>query len=142
MILQRLLEQKDKASVLRAFIPLPPPFSPVQFVELRLSDARFYRCFDDGSDAFCTDEYAGPISDSSVHMILLAGDTMAELRFVRTDGGTFCNKDNTMFAWLARLAAQGLEGDITRDGLETTLATLQQERDHDRVLVDIINIEV
>ena len=122
MILQHLLEQKDKASVLRAFIPLPPPFSPVQFVELRLGDTRFYRCFDDGSDVFSTDEYAGQISDSSVHVILLAGDTMAELRFVRTDGGTFCDKDNTMFAWLARLAAQGLEGDITRDSLESAMA--------------------
>jgi hydrogenase-4 transcriptional activator len=139
MILQHLLEQKDKASVLRAFIPLPPPFSPVQFVELRLGTACFYRCFDDGSETFCTSAYTGIVSDSSVHMILLAGETMAELRFVRTDGGTFCDKDSTMFAWLARLAAQGLEGDIAREGLETAMATLQQECDHDRVLVDITN---
>ena len=139
MILQRLLEQKDKASVLRAFIPLPPPFSPIQFIELRLGNACFYRCFDDGSDTFCTREYTDPISDSSLHMILLADEIMAELRFVRTDGGKFCDKDTAMFAWLARLAAQGLEGDIARDGLETTMAALQQERDHDRVLVDITN---
>lgn len=92
MILQHLLEQKDKASVLRAFIPLPPPFSPIQFVELRLSNSRFYRCFDDGSVEFCTSEYAGSISDSSKQVILLAGETMAELRFVRTDGGKFCEK--------------------------------------------------
>jgi hydrogenase-4 transcriptional activator len=139
MILQHLLEHKDNASVLRAFIPLPPPFSPVQFVELRLGDTQFYRCFDDGSDEFCGHEYAGAISDSTAHVILLAGETLAELRFVRTDGGTFCDKDNTMFAWLARLATQGLEGDIAREGLETSLTTLQQERDHDRVLVAITN---
>ncbi|WP_437886972.1 sigma 54-interacting transcriptional regulator [Phytobacter sp. V91] len=139
MILQRLLEQKDKASLLRAFIPLPPPFSPIQFIELRPGDHCFYRCFDDGSDEFSAEEYVGQVSDSSVHMILLASDTMAELRFVRTDGGKFCDTDNTMFAWLARLAAQGLEGDIARGEMETTLATLQQDRDHDRVLVDITN---
>lgn len=139
MILQHLLEQKDKASVLRAFIPLPPPFSPIQFVELRLSNSRFYRCFDDGSVEFCTSEYAGSISDSSKQVILLAGETMAELRFARTDGGKFCEKDSTMFAWLARLAAQGLEGDIERDKLEQSVSLLRQELDHDRVLVDITN---
>jgi hydrogenase-4 transcriptional activator len=139
MILQHLLEQKDKASVLRAFIPLPPPFSPIQFVELRLSHSRFYRCFDDGSVEFCTSEYTGSISDSSKQMILLAGETMAELRFVRTDGGKFCDKDSAMFAWLARLAAQALESDIERDKLEQSVSLLRQELDHDRVLVDITN---
>lgn len=139
MILQHLLEQKDNASVLRAFIPLPPPFSPIQFVELRLNNTQFYRCFDDGSVEFCASEYAGSVSDSSKQMILLAGETMAELRFVRTDGGKFCEKDNTMFAWLARLAAQALEGDIERDRLEKSTALLRQECDHDRMLVDITN---
>ena len=43
----------------------------------------------------------------------------------------------TMFAWLARLAAQGLEGDIERDKLEQSVSLLRQELDHDRVLVDI-----
>ena len=76
MILQHLLEQKDKASVLRAFIPLPPPFSPIQFVELRLSNSRFYRCFDDGSVEFCTSEYAAYSSLSrSRHARRIIGTT-------------------------------------------------------------------
>lgn len=44
-----------------------------------------------------------------------------------------------MFAWLARLAAQGLEGDIERDKLEQSVSLLRRELDHDRVLVDITN---
>ncbi len=77
------------------------------------------------------------IGDPSKQVILLAGETVAELRFVRTDGGKFCEKDSTMFAWLARLAAQGLEGDIERDKLEQSVSLLRQELDHNQVLVDL-----
>ncbi|QJT81919.1 sigma 54-interacting transcriptional regulator [Kosakonia sp. MUSA4] len=139
MILQQLLEQNDKASLLQAFIPLPPPFSPVQFIELRLNNAPFWRCFDDGSAAFCTAEYGGTISDSSLHVVLLEGSDVAELRFVRTDGGTFSPQENALFAWLTRLATQALEEMLASEKLRQSVTALREERDHHRVLVDITN---
>jgi hydrogenase-4 transcriptional activator len=71
-------------------------------------------------------------------VILLAGETMAELRFVRTDGGKFCEKDSTMFAWLARLAAQGLEVILSATSWSNPFRCCAGA-DHDRVLVDITN---
>ncbi|WP_342324063.1 sigma 54-interacting transcriptional regulator [Kosakonia sp. BYX6] len=134
-----ILQDDFQASLLRAFIPLPPPFSPVQFIELRFDNTHFWRCFDDGSVAQSDREYSGTISDSSLHMVLLNGGEMAELRFVRTDNGTFTDKDNALFAWLARLAAQALEENVTRAQLSQSVALLREERDHHRVLVDITN---
>ncbi|MCP6373754.1 hypothetical protein [Escherichia coli] len=32
MLAERLAQKHGKASLLRAFIPLPPPFSPVQLI--------------------------------------------------------------------------------------------------------------
>ncbi|WLI75870.1 sigma 54-interacting transcriptional regulator [Kosakonia sp. H02] len=134
-----ILQNNFQASLLRAFIPLPPPFSPVQFIELRLNNGHFWRCFDDGSVAQGDEEYPAPGSDSSRHMVLLNSGEMAELRFVRTDNGTFSEKDNALFAWLARLAAQALEGDAAREALSQSVDVLREERDHHRVLVDITN---
>ncbi len=139
MILQQLLEQHDKASLLQAFIPLPPPFSPVQFIELRLNNAPFWRCFDDGSAALCDGEYPGAISDSSLHVVLLEENDVAELRFVRTDNGTFGTKENALFAWLTRLATQALEEMLREEKLRQSVSVLREERDHHRVLVDITN---
>lgn len=139
MILQHLLQLNDKASVLRAFVPLPPPFSPIQFIELRLSDGSYYRCFDDGSVECGHHPWAGEISDSSLHMVLLKNEIMAELRFVRTDGGKFDARDNAQLAWLARLAVPALEGLLEQDDLSASLASVAQERDHYRILVDITN---
>nr|WP_318384750.1 sigma 54-interacting transcriptional regulator [uncultured Enterobacter sp.] len=139
MILQHLLQQNDKASVLRAFVPLPPPFSPIQFIELRLSDGSYYRCFDDGSVECVNHAYQGEISDSALHMVLLKNEIMAELRFVRTDGGKFAARDNAQLAWLARLAVPALEGLLEQAALEKSLRSTAQERDHYRILVDITN---
>lgn len=36
---ERLAQKHGKASLLRAFIPLPPPFSPVQLIELHVLKA-------------------------------------------------------------------------------------------------------
>ncbi|WOZ78644.1 sigma 54-interacting transcriptional regulator [Kosakonia sacchari] len=139
MILRQLLEQNTHTSLLRAFIPLPPPFSPVQFIELRLNNAHFWRCFDDGSAESSEHEYGGKVSDSSLHLVLLAQSDVLELRFVRTDNGQFTEQDNTMFSWLARLASQALEAQLSQVALSESIETLREERDHDRVLVDITN---
>lgn len=134
-----ILQDNFQASLLQALIPLPPPFSPVQFIELRFNNTPFWRCFDDGSAAFCDSEYSGSVSDSSEHVVLLAGNDVAELRFVRTDNGNFSDKDNALFAWLARLAAQALETMQQGEQLSRSVAALREERDHHRVLVDITN---
>ena len=45
MLAERLAQKHGKASLLRAFIPLPPPFSPVQLIELHVLKSNFYyRC--------------------------------------------------------------------------------------------------
>lgn len=134
-----ILQDNLQASLLRAFIPLPPPFSPIQYIELCLNNTHFWRCFDDGSVECSDHAYNGKISDSSVHIALLNEREVAELRFVRTDNGVFNDADNAMFAWLARLATQALEEQCAREQLSQSVAQLQQERDHDRVLVDITN---
>ncbi|WP_039055846.1 sigma 54-interacting transcriptional regulator [Enterobacter sp. Bisph1] len=139
MILRQLLEQSNLTSLLGAFIPLPPPFSPAQFIELRLNNAWFWRCFDDGSHESGGCEYGGKISDSVLHLIRLAQNDMLELRFVRTDNGHFNEQDSAMFGWLARLAGQALEEELSRARLSQAMDALREERDHHRVLVDITN---
>ena len=58
MLAERLAQKHGKASLLRAFIPLPPPFSPVQLIELHVLKSNFYyRYHDDGSDVTATVEY-------------------------------------------------------------------------------------
>lgn len=50
MLAERLAQKHGKASLLRAFIPLPPPFSPVQLIELHVLKSNFYyRYHDDGN---------------------------------------------------------------------------------------------
>lgn len=39
MLAERLAQKHGKASLLRAFIPLPPPFSPVQLINCMFSKA-------------------------------------------------------------------------------------------------------
>ena len=41
MLAERLAQKHGKASLLRAFIPLPPPFSPVQLIELHVLKSNF-----------------------------------------------------------------------------------------------------
>lgn len=85
MLAERLAQKHGKASLLRAFIPLPPPFSPVQLIELHVLKSNFYyRYHDDGSDVTATTEYQGEMVDYSRHAVLLGSSGMAELRFIRT----------------------------------------------------------
>lgn len=139
MILRQLLERSEQASLLRAFIPLPPPFSPIQFIELRFNNSDFWRYFEDGSEEYDTQEYTGNISDSALHVVLLNGSDVAQLRFVRTDNGTFSDKERALFAWLARLASQGLQERLSHEQLSVAMQALREERDHHQVLVDITN---
>lgn len=90
MLAERLAQKHGKASLLRAFIPLPPPFSPVQLIELHVLKSNFYyRYHDDGSDVTATTEYQGEMVDYSRHAVLLGSSGMAELRFIRTHGSRF-----------------------------------------------------
>lgn len=90
MLAERLAQKHGKASLLRAFIPLPPPFSPVQLIELHVLKSNFYyRYHDDGSDVTATTEYQGEMVDYSRHAVLLGSSGMAELRFIRTHGRRF-----------------------------------------------------
>lgn len=90
MLAERLAQKHGKASLLRAFIPLPPPFSPVQLIELHVLKSNFYyRYHDDGSDVTATVEYQGEMVDYSRHAVLLGSSGMAELRFIRTHGSRF-----------------------------------------------------
>jgi len=139
MILRQLLERSEQASLLRAFIPLPPPFSPIQFIELRLNDRDFWRYFEDGREESGALEYGGRISDSSRHVVLLNDSEVVELRFVRTDNGTFSAQESALFAWLARLASQGLQELLSREQLGVAMQALREERDHHQMLVDITN---
>ena len=104
MLAERLAQKHGKASLLRAFIPLPPPFSPVQLIELHVLKSNFYyRYHDDGSDVTATTEYQGEMVDYSRHAVLLGSSGMAELRFIRTHGSRFTPQDCTLFNWLARI---------------------------------------
>lgn len=48
-LLQRLTPQSGKESLLQAFMPLLPPFSAVQLIELHFPGSRvWYRCFEEG----------------------------------------------------------------------------------------------
>ncbi|EBP0013316.1 sigma-54-dependent Fis family transcriptional regulator [Salmonella enterica] len=139
-VLQQLTQQTDKVSMLRCFIPLPPPFSPVQFIELHFIDSGFYyRCFDDGVVESSRERWQGDISDVSSHMILSGGALTTELRFVRTDSGKFAPQDASLFAWLTRLVTPMLENFLEKERLHTTISSLAKERDHNRILVDITN---
>ncbi len=90
MLAERLAQKHGKASLLRAFIPLPPPFSPVQLIELHVLKSNvYYRYHDDGSDVTATAEYQGEMIDYSRHAVLLGSSGMAELRFIRTHGCRF-----------------------------------------------------
>ena len=54
MLAERLAQKHGKASLLRAFIPLPPPFSPVQLIELHVLKSNFYYRYHD--DGCCSDD--------------------------------------------------------------------------------------
>ncbi|CTY23773.1 2-component regulator [Escherichia coli] len=70
MLAERLAQKHGKASLLRAFIPLPPPFSPVQLIELHVLKSNFYyRYHDDGSDVTATTEYQGEGNDSNLLIV-------------------------------------------------------------------------
>lgn len=137
---ERLAQKHGKASLLRAFIPLPPPFSPVQLIELHVLKSNFYyRYHDDGSDVTATTEYQGEMVDYSRHAVLLGSSGMAELRFIRTHGSRFTSRDCTLFNWLARIITPVLQSWLNDEEQQVALRLLEKDRDHHRVLVDITN---
>lgn len=140
MLAERLAQKHGKASLLRAFIPLPPPFSPVQLIELHVLKSNFYyRYHDDGSDVTATTEYQGEMVDYSRHAVLLGSSGMAELRFIRTHGSRFTPQDCTLFNWLARIITPVLQSWLNDEEQQVALRLLEKDRDHHRVLVDITN---
>lgn len=140
MLAERLAQKHGKASLLRAFIPLPPPFSPVQLIELHVLKSNFYyRYHDDGSDVTATTEYQGEMVDYSRHAVLLGSSGMAELRFIRTHGSRFTPRDCTLFNWLARIITPVLQSWLNDEEQQVALRLLEKDRDHHRVLVDITN---
>ncbi|MCQ5653872.1 DNA-binding transcriptional regulator HyfR [Escherichia coli] len=140
MLAERLAQKHGKASLLRAFIPLPPPFSPVQLIELHVLKSNFYyRYHDDGSDVTATTEYQGEMVDYSRHAVLLGSSGMAELRFIRTHGSRFTSQDCTLFNWLARIITPVLQSWLNDEEQQVALRLLEKDRDHHRVLVDITN---
>ncbi|KZI35623.1 hydrogenase [Escherichia coli] len=140
MLAERLAQKHGKASLLRAFIPLPPPFSPVQLIELHVLKSNFYyRYHDDGSDVTATVEYQGEMVDYSRHAVLLGSSGMAELRFIRTHGSRFTPQDCTLFNWLARIITPVLQSWLNDEEQQVALRLLEKDRDHHRVLVDITN---
>lgn len=139
-LMHSLTRQNDKASILHAFVPLPPPFSPIQLIELHIPESSFYyRCFDDGTDEIVEEPYLRDVSDSSLHATQLGDTLMAELRFIRTDKGTFTRQDTSLFNWLVRIMTPVLESMLTQSSQQESLQTVSKERDHHRVLVDITN---
>lgn len=140
MLAERLAQKHGKASLLRAFIPLPPPFSPVQLIELHVLKSNFYyRYHDDGSDVTATTEYQGEMVDYSRHAVLLGSSGMAELRFIRTHGSRFTSQDCTLFNWLAHIITPVLQSWLNDEEQQVALRLLEKDRDHHRVLVDITN---
>ncbi|STE64831.1 2-component regulator [Escherichia coli] len=140
MLAERLAQKHGKASLLRAFIPLPPPFSPVQLIELHVLKSNFYyRYHDDGSDVTATTEYQGEMVDYSRHAVLLGSSGMAELRFIRTHGSRFTPQDCTLFNWLAHIITPVLQSWLNDEEQQVALRLLEKDRDHHRVLVDITN---
>ncbi|MEJ1452897.1 DNA-binding transcriptional regulator HyfR [Escherichia coli] len=140
MLAERLAQKHGKASLLRAFIPLPPPFSPVQLIELHVLKSNFYyRYHDDGSDVTATTEYQGEMVDYSRHAVLLGSSGMAELRFIRTHGSRFTSQDCTLFNWLARIITPVLQSWLNDEEQQVAQRLLEKDRDHHRVLVDITN---
>ncbi|QBJ33562.1 sigma 54-interacting transcriptional regulator [Hafnia alvei] len=139
LVTQQLLGQTDSISALKAFIPLPPPFSPVQFIELHLNDGVYYRCFDDGSVERSATAFSGSVSDTNLHVVKLAGSTLVELRFVRNDGGLFSADDKVLFSWLARLVTPVIEGLLEQERLREECVNLSHERDQCQILVDTTN---
>lgn len=140
MLAERLAQKHGKASLLRAFIPLPPPFSPVQLIELHVLKSNFYyRYHDDGSDVTATAEYQGEMVDYSRHAVLLGSSGMAELRFIRTHGSRFTPQDCTLFNWLAHIITPVLQSWLNDEEQQVALRLLEKDRDHHRVLVDITN---
>ncbi|EJL1068796.1 sigma-54-dependent Fis family transcriptional regulator [Escherichia coli] len=140
MLAERLAQKHGKASLLRAFIPMPPPFSPVQLIELHVLKSNFYyRYHDDGSDVTATTEYQGEMVDYSRHAVLLGSSGMAELRFIRTHGSRFTPQDCTLFNWLARIITPVLQSWLNDEEQQVALRLLEKDRDHHRVLVDITN---
>lgn len=80
MLAERVAQKHGKGRLYYAFIPMPPPFSPVQLIELHVLKSNFYyRYHDDGSDVTATTEYQGEMVDYSRHAVLLGSSGMAEL---------------------------------------------------------------
>ncbi|HCL5251942.1 TPA: sigma-54-dependent Fis family transcriptional regulator [Salmonella enterica] len=139
-LLRSLTRRNDKASLLRAFIPLPPPFSAVQLVEIHFINSNvWYRCYDDGVDETATEEYQGAYADCSRHVVQPDDMMMAELRFIRTNGCKFQPQDTLLFNWLARIMTSAFAAMLEQARQQATLQAVSKERNHHRVLVDITN---
>lgn len=139
-LLQFLTQQNDKASLLRAFIPLPPSFRTVQLIELHIIGSEiWYRCFDDGSDETATEAWQGDYADCSRHVVQPDNALMIELRFICITGDPFSPQDIMLFNWLTRIITPVLAAMIEQTKQRVTLQAVAKERDHHRVLVDITN---
>ncbi|EAA8481263.1 hydrogenase, partial [Salmonella enterica subsp. enterica] len=139
-LLQRLTPQSGKESLLQAFMPLLPPFSAVQLIELHFPGNHvWYRCFEEGISETAAGGYQGTVVDCSLHAVLLSDMLMAEIRFIRTKGSKFSVQDSSLFNWLVRIMTPVLESLLGQAEQQATLHTLIKERDHHRVLVDITN---
>ena len=139
-LLQRLTPQSGKESLLQAFMPLLPPFSAVQLIELHFPGSRvWYRCFEEGISETAAVGYQGTVVDCSLHAVLLSDMLMVEIRFIRTKGSKFSVQDSSLFNWLVRIMTPVLESLLGQAEQQATLHTLIKERDHHRVLVDITN---
>ncbi|POT60022.1 hydrogenase [Citrobacter amalonaticus] len=139
-LLQFLSQQNDKASLLHAFIPLPPPFSAVELIELHFIDRGiWYRCFEDGSHVTATEAWQGEYAGCSQHVVQPDDRLMVELRFIRLTGRPFTPQETVLFNWLTRIITPALAALVDKVKQVTTLRAVAKECDHHRVLVDITN---
>lgn len=139
-LLQFLTQQNDKASLLRAFIPLPPSFHTVQLIELHFIGSEiWYRCFDDGTDETATKAWQCDYADCSRHVVQPDSSLMIELSFICITGAPFSPQDTMLFNWLTRTITPVLASLIEQAKQRITLQAVAKERDHHRVLVDITN---
>ena len=108
MLAERLAQKHGKASLLRAFIPMPPPFSPVQLIELHVLKSNFYyRYHDDGSDDG-NNRVSG--RDGRIIRVTPSFSAVVEWRSYALSAPTaavLLPVDCTLFNWLARIITPG-----------------------------------
>lgn len=137
-LVSRFTSHSENGDLLRAFFPLPEGFSQAQFLEVQLEKSLWYRCFADGRIEKTDHRWRGNVSASLEFTIMLRGRGCL-LGFVRTDGGTFTDKDRQLLGWMSRMATVALENLQIRHNLIEQCRALSYERDDHRILVDITN---